>query len=66
MVNKETPIIDVLRAFPEARDIFTRHGMACIGCMGATRETIENGARMHNIDVNLLLRELNEMEPKDQ
>jgi len=34
--------------------------MGCIGCMGATTETIENGAKMHDIDVDALIKELNE------
>jgi hybrid cluster-associated redox disulfide protein len=35
--------------------------MGCIGCMGAATETIENGAKMHDIDVEALLKELNEL-----
>ena len=61
MITKETAIIKVLRSYPMAREIFARHGMGCIGCMGATNESIENGAKMHDIDVDALLKELNEM-----
>lgn len=60
MITQKTAIIQVLRSHPLARDIFTKHGMGCIGCMGATTETIENGAKMHDIDVEALLKELNE------
>jgi len=35
--------------------------MSCIGCMGSTTETIETGASMHDIDVEILLKELNEL-----
>lgn len=61
MVNKSTPIIDALRAHPDAREVFIKHGMGCIGCMGSTNETIENGAKMHGIDVDALVRELNDL-----
>jgi hybrid cluster-associated redox disulfide protein len=54
-------IIDALRAHPQARAVFAAHGMGCIGCMGSEAETIENGARMHGIDVQSLLKELNEL-----
>lgn len=57
--TKDTMIIDVLRTHPQARAIFAAHGMGCIGCMGSEAETIENGARMHGIDVQALLAELN-------
>ena len=60
MITRKTAIIQVLRSHPLSRDIFAKHGMGCIGCMGATTETIENGAKMHDIDVEALLKELNE------
>ncbi len=59
MITRTTTIIEVLRSHPLARDIFTKHGMGCIGCMGATTETIENGAKMHDINVEALLKDLN-------
>lgn len=61
MITKSTPIIDALRSHPQAREIFRRHGMGCIGCMGSMLETIENGAYMHDIDIDALLEELNEL-----
>ena len=61
MVTKDMAIIEVLRLHPQVREILAQHGMGCIGCMGATHESIENGAKMHNIDLDDLLRELNEL-----
>lgn len=60
MITKETSIIEALRSHPLARDVFAKHGMGCIGCMGAMTETIENGAKMHDINLEALLKELNE------
>lgn len=62
MITRTTTIIEVLRSHPLARDIFTKHGMGCIGCMGATTETIENGAKMHDINVEALLKDLNALD----
>ena len=62
MITPNTPIIEVLRAYPQARTLFLRHGMACGGCMGSEIETIENGARMHDIDLAALMNELEEIE----
>lgn len=59
IIDKNTPIIEALRSHPQARDIFIKHGMGCIGCMGSASETIENGAKMHEIDVDALINELN-------
>lgn len=66
MITKQTPIIEVLRSYPHARDIFAKHGMACISCMGASMETIESGAKMHNIKVDILIKELNELAQESQ
>jgi hybrid cluster-associated redox disulfide protein len=61
MFTRSTPIIEALRSHPKAREIFAKHGMGCIGCMGSMTETIENGATMHDIDVEALLAELNQL-----
>lgn len=66
MITKSTPIIDALRSHPQAREIFIKHGMGCIGCMGSMTETIENGAYMHDIDIEALLVELNDLLVKKQ
>ena len=61
--TKDMSILEALQADPRARDVFTAHGLACIGCMGAMLESIEDGARMHSIDPAALLRELNNLVP---
>lgn len=66
MFTKSTPIIEALRSHPQAREIFAKHGMGCIGCMGSMTETIENGATMHDIDVDSLLLELNNLLGRSQ
>jgi hybrid cluster-associated redox disulfide protein len=59
MITKETRIIDVLQNYPQTMEIFHQFGMGCIGCMGVTMETLENGAKMHDIPIDDLVRELN-------
>ncbi|MDR3591901.1 MAG: DUF1858 domain-containing protein [Negativicutes bacterium] len=61
MVTKDTSVIEALRLYPAAREVFARHGMACGGCMGSVNETIENAAMMHEVDVDALLAELNRL-----
>jgi hybrid cluster-associated redox disulfide protein len=64
LITKDTPIIEALRSHPQARAIFTKYGLGCTGCMGSSTETISNGAKMHAVNVDKLLRELNALEPK--
>jgi hybrid cluster-associated redox disulfide protein len=61
--TKDMSILDALQADPRAREIFAAHGMGCIGCMGATLESIEAGAKMHGLDTAALLRDLNALGP---
>lgn len=64
--NKEMSIYEALQAHPQAREVFIRHGMGCISCMGATMESIENGAAMHGIDPDGIVSDLNELpNPED-
>ena len=65
MFSKEMSIMEALQVHPKARDIFKKHGMACLSCMGAMQESIEAGADMHGIDIELLINELNELEQCD-
>jgi hybrid cluster-associated redox disulfide protein len=60
-VTKESIIEDVLRAHPRAIEVLMKHNMGCVACMGATQESLEQGARMHGIDPEPIVKELNEL-----
>ncbi len=51
--------MEALQADPRAREVFAAHGMGCVGCMGVSMESIEDGAKMHGIDPQVVLGELN-------
>lgn len=51
-------IQDVLTSHPGAAAVFERHGLGCGGCIGADIETLQAVAQMHDVDVELLIREL--------
>ncbi|MDA8236086.1 MAG: DUF1858 domain-containing protein [Clostridia bacterium] len=61
MITKEMSIFEALSKHPEARGVFKKHNMHCLDCMGAIAESIEEGARMHGIDLKALLKELNDL-----
>jgi len=65
MFYKDMSILEALQAHPRAKEIFVKHGMACLSCMGAVEESIEAGAQMHGIDINTLLEELNQLPEKN-
>ena len=53
--------MEALQADPRVRDVFVAHGMGCIGCMGVSMESIEDGAKMHGIDPGTIVAELNKL-----
>ena len=60
-INKDQTIADVLKTSPKTVQVFLRHGMHCFGCHISTSETVEEAARAHKVDPDVLLRELNEV-----
>lgn len=70
MKKKEKPKIhgkmklgDVVAKYPATMEVFFKYGLHCVGCQGASFETIEEGAMVHGMDekeLNNLLKELNE------
>lgn len=61
MITKDTPIMEVLQNIPHSREIFLRHGMHCVSCLGSEFETIEMGANCHDVKLEDLINELNEL-----
>jgi hybrid cluster-associated redox disulfide protein len=65
-VTKDTIIEEVLKAHPDAMQVFMKYRLGCIACMGATQESVEQGARMHGVDPEPLVKELNELFSKEK
>lgn len=64
--TKGMSILEALQTHPQAREVFIKHGMGCIGCMGATLESIENGAQMHGINADAIVEDLNKLAEKSK
>ena len=59
MIHKEMSIHEVINKYPETVVVFERFGLGCIGCRAALFEDIEEGAKIHGIDVDALVTNLN-------
>jgi hybrid cluster-associated redox disulfide protein len=59
-VTKKTLIGDIVKQCPESILTLNERGIECVGCHIATWETLEQTARSHNIDVDELVKELND------
>ncbi|MDD3717086.1 MAG: DUF1858 domain-containing protein [Actinomycetota bacterium] len=59
-ITKDMTIQEVVENNPETIRVFLEHGLHCIGCAVARFENIEQGAMAHGIDVQALIKDLNE------
>ena len=59
VINKNMTFSEILEKHPESIEVFLNSGMHCIGCPASTGETLEEGAIMHGINPDKLVKELN-------
>ena len=59
-ILKEMTIGEVVRNYPESVEILFSFGMGCVGCPSAQAETIEEACKVHGIDVDEVIKALNE------
>lgn len=60
--DEHMSILEALARHPGARRVFEAHGMNCSLCLGASIETIEAGAVMHQVDPGQVVAELNALQ----
>jgi hybrid cluster-associated redox disulfide protein len=60
VITAEMAIGDVIRKYPDTIHIFLKHGLGCVGCAVARFENIRQGAMAHGVDVDLLMKDLND------
>jgi hybrid cluster-associated redox disulfide protein len=59
MISKYMLIEEVVSKHPETTPVFKQFGFGCLGCQAALFESIEQGAKVHGIDVETLITNLN-------
>jgi hybrid cluster-associated redox disulfide protein len=59
MITKDLTIGEIIRIKEDAPQILMSFGMGCVGCPSAQAETIEDAVKVHGINLEELLEELN-------
>lgn len=59
-ITKDTIVADVLKINAGTAPFFLEIGMHCLGCPSATGETLEQACAVHGVDVDALLKKLND------
>jgi hybrid cluster-associated redox disulfide protein len=60
VITAEMAIGDVISRYPNTISVFFKHGLGCVGCAVARFENIRQGAVAHGIDVDALMKDLND------
>lgn len=63
-ITKEMVIVQILQDYPEVKAVLETYGMPCTDCMGAWVGSLQDGARMHSVNLEVLLADLNEVVEK--
>lgn len=62
-ITADMLISDVLTARPGAVEVFERHGLGCAACLAAGMESLSAVATVHEVSVDALLTDLNDLAP---
>jgi hybrid cluster-associated redox disulfide protein len=58
-ITKDTIVADVLKMDQETAPIFIKHGLFCLGCPASSMESIEQAGTVHGLNIDELLKDLN-------
>jgi len=58
-ITKEMTIAEALKKYPKTAFVFIDYNLHCIGCPMSAPETIEEAAKVHNLDLKKFLADLN-------
>ena len=59
-ITKDMTIGEIIRIDPGVIPILMEAGMHCIGCPSAQGETLEEAAMVHGMDIDALMKAINE------
>ena len=59
-ISKKDNIIDVINTYPNAISVLQKHGVHCVGCMMAHAESLEDGLSAHGLNVDEIIKEIEE------
>ncbi|MFC2174989.1 DUF1858 domain-containing protein [archaeon] len=60
VVTKDINIMELVNSHPESVPVLAEAGFHCLGCALAQYETLEQGCAAHGIDVDKLVKQINE------
>ena len=63
-ITGDMKIEQIVAKFPQTIGVFFQYGLGCVGCHAASFESLAEGAMMHGIDLDAMLKDLNDLVEK--
>ena len=62
IIKKDTLTSDILKNINGAKEFFESLNMGCLSCMGIQNETLEKSCLMHGLDIEEIMKKLNNLQ----
>ena len=62
IIKKDTLTADILKNIKGAKEFFESLNMGCLSCMGIQNETLEKSCLMHGLDLEEIMKKLNDLQ----
>ena len=62
IIKKDTLTADILKNIKGAKEFFESLNMGCLSCMGIQNETLEKSCLMHGLDIEEIMKKLNNLQ----
>ncbi len=60
-ITGDMNIQEIVSTYPQTLGVFFQYGLGCIGCHASSYESLAEGVMMHGIDLDAILKDLNEL-----
>jgi len=64
IITKDMNLGEVVFKYPEAAEVLTDYGLSCVGCFASSFDSIEQGAKVHQLsdeELDEMLARINEV-----
>ena len=58
-ITKDMTFQEVIQLSPKVAEVLDRHNLGCVGCLGASTESLAQGIRAHGLNLEQILADLN-------
>lgn len=60
-ITKDMGLVEIIQSYPETIEVFQKYGFGCLGCAAARFENLEAGAKVHGVDPDKMVEEMNQI-----